>query len=212
MLPVTFIQGLTIVADLVIFIFAGYYFLKLRSKEKKIEQTETKVDTNYHQIVDDALSKERKILEDAAMEADRIVTNAQYVQQTSKEAIDQALSELVKQIQAESVDTATKFMADYSASLKQLATTSLTDFQNAALGLSADLQKQIKDFRATLLPDLEKELEEYKKMRLKQTDETITKIVERASREFFNKSVSLGDHQKLLSDSLEKAKAEGVFD
>jgi len=212
MLPVTYVQLVTIIADLVIFVFAGYYFLKLRSKEKKIEQTETKVDTNYHKIVDDALSKERRILEDASMEADQIVTNAQYVKQSSKEAIDQALSELVKEIQKESVDTASKFMADYSTSLNQIATTSLADFRTAASGLSADLQKQIKDFRATLLPDLEKELEEYKKERLKQTEATITKIIEKASREVFNQSISLEDHQKLLADSLEKAKAEGVFD
>ena len=212
MLPENIFQVITIVADLIIFLFAGYYFLELRSKEKKIEDTETKVDTNYHQIVDDALSKERKILEDAAMEADRIVTNAQYVQQTTKEAIDQALSELVKQIQRESVETATKFMEDYSTSLKQIATTSLTDFKDVSLGLQTDLQQQIKSFRESLLPNLEKELEQYRATRLKETEEMVRKIVEKASQDVFNKSLSLDDHQKLLTDSLEKAKAEGVFD
>jgi len=212
MLPEVYFQVLILFFDLVILIFAVYYFLQLRSKAKKIEQAETKVDTNYHQIVDDALSRERKILEDAAMEADRIVTNAEYVKQSSKEAIDQALSELVKQIQKESVDTATGFMNDYSSSLKQLATTSLTEFQTIALELEGDLQKQIKNFRESLLPNLEKDLEEYKKMRLKQTEEMVTKVVEKASQEVFNKAISLEDHQKLLTDALEKAKAEGVFD
>jgi vacuolar-type H+-ATPase subunit H len=212
MLPEVYFQVLILVFDLIILAFAVYYFLQIRSKEKKIEQTETKVDTNYHQIVDDALGRERKILEDAAMEADRIITSAEYVKQTSKEAIDQALSELVKQIQKESVDTATKFMADYTSSLKQLATTSLTDFQQVSLGLQADLQQQIKNFRESLLPSLDKELEEYKKMRLKQTEEMVSNIVGKASQEVFNKSISLEDHQKLLTDSLEKAKAEGVFD
>jgi len=212
MLPEVYFQILILFFDLVILIFAVYYFLQLRSKEKKIEQTETKVDTNYHQIVDDALSKERKILEDAAMEADKIITNAQYVQQTSKETINQVLSELVKQIQRESVDTATKFMTDYSASLKQISTASLADFQEVALGFETDLQQQIKSFRESLLPNLEKDLEEYKKMRLKQTEEIVINVVQKASQEVFNKSISLEDHQKLLTDSLEKAKAEGVFD
>ena len=146
------------------------------------------------------------------MEADRIVTNAQYVQQTTKEAIDQALSELVKQIQRESVETATKFMEDYSTSLKQIATTSLTDFKDVSLGLQTDLQQQIKSFRESLLPNLEKELEQYRATRLKETEEMVRKIVEKASQDVFNKSLSLDDHQKLLTDSLEKAKAEGVFD
>jgi len=212
MLPEVYFQVLILGFDVLILLFALYYFLKIRQKEKKIEQTETKVDTNYHEIVDDALSKERKILEDASMEADRIITNAQYVQQTSKEAIDHALSELITQIQKESVETAHKFMTDYSASLKQMSQASLIDFQTASSTLHTDIQAQIKDFREKLLPAMEKELDQYKQMRLKQTEELVIKIVEKASQEVFNKSVSLEDHQKLLTDSLEKAKAEGVFD
>jgi hypothetical protein len=36
--------------------------------------------------------------------------------------------------------------------------------------------------------------------------------VQKASSEMFNKSISTEDHQKLLMESLEKAKSEGVFD
>ncbi len=212
MLPEVYFQFTILAIELIILIFALYYFLKIRKKEKNLESLETKKDTNYHQIVDDALSKERKILEDAALESDRILTNTQYVKQTVKEAIDQALSELVKEIQRESVTTANKYMSDYAGGLKQMADTSLTDFQKASSGLQTDLQTQIKDFKDKLLPEMEKELEEYKKMRLKQTEELVTKIVERASEEVFGRSISLQDHQKLLTDSLEKAKAEGVFD
>jgi vacuolar-type H+-ATPase subunit H len=212
MLPEFYFQVLILVFELIILIFAAYYFLKIRAREKRIEQTEINKDTNYHQIVDDALSKERKILEDAAMEADRIVTGAEYVRQTNKEAVDQAMSELIKLIQKESTETASKFMNDYSSSLKQLSTTSLTDFQKVATELQTDLQQQIKSFSESLLPNLEKDLQEYKKMRIKQTEEMIVEIIQKASQEVFNKSISLEDHQKLLTDSLEKAKAEGVFE
>ncbi len=212
MLPIIYFQGLILAFELIILAFTLYYFLGLRRREKKLEQTETKEDTGYHQIVDDALTKERKILEDATAEANKIVTGAQYVQQTSKEEIDRALSELVKQIQKESVDMATRFMNDYSASLRQISNTSLADFKQASEGLKADLQQQIQSFRQSLLPDLQKELEAYKQTRMKETEELVKKIVEKASQDLFNKSLSLTDHQKLLTDSLEKAKAEGVFD
>ena len=66
MLPTTLIQILTILADLVIFIFVCYYLWELRAKEKLIDKEKNETDTNYHHVVDDALAKERKILEDAA--------------------------------------------------------------------------------------------------------------------------------------------------
>ena len=211
-MPILPIEILTIIADVVIFIFVGYYAYTLRKKEKEVDKIEKKEDADYHKIVDNALTKERQILEDATQEADEIISSAEYVRQSSKEAIDHALQELVKQIQKESISTATGFMTSYSDHLKNLATSSLTDFEDVSKALQADLQKQIKDFRESLLPDLEKELDEYKKMRLKQSEETIAKIVQKASSDIFNKSISLEDHQKLLIASLEKAKAEGVFD
>jgi hypothetical protein len=207
-----FFQILILVFEVVIMGFTLYYFLNLRGREKKLETSEIKEDTSYHQIVNDALSRERKILEDATLEADQIVTGAQYVQQSSKEAINQALAELVKEIQKESVDTATKFMSDYATNLQKLSQTSLSDFQQTSENLQTDLKQQIKSFRESMLPDLQKELDAYKQMRLKETEELVKKIVEQASQNIFNRSLSLDDHQKLLTDSLEKAKAEGVFD
>ena len=166
---------------------------------------------NYHQIVDSALAKERKILEDATLEADQIIHDAQFIRDSSKRAVNQALETMVHDVQKESIHTASNFMNSYSVSLKDLASSSLTDFENIAKGLEGDMQKQIQEFRQTLLPNLEKELEEYKKIRLKQSEETITNIVQKASQEFFNKSIAIEDHQKLLIDALEKAKAEGIF-
>jgi NAD+--asparagine ADP-ribosyltransferase len=119
---------------------------------------------------------------------------------------------MVAHIQKESIETASKFMSSYSDSLKELASTSLVDFENVAKGLEGDLQRQIKEFRETLLPDLKKELEDYKQIRLKQSDEIINQVIQKASQEVMNKSISLEDHQKILTDALEKAKTEGVFD
>ena len=244
-MPSLLFQLTTIAADLMIFLFVGYYLIKIRSKEKNLEKKEGKIDTNYHQIVDNALAKERKILEDATNEADQIITGAQYIRLASKETVDQAMQKMVADIQKEAVNTSNSllnisntsketvnqtmqkmvsdiqkeavvttrdFMNSYQTSLKQLASQSLKDFQNVVKGLEIDLQKQIKDFHETLLPNLEKELEDYKQARLKQTEQTITRIIQQVSQETLNKSISLNDHQNLLIESLEKAKKEGIFD
>jgi hypothetical protein len=211
-MPNLLFQFISITADLVIFIFIGFYLWKLRREENALEKKETKADTSYHQIVDDALGKERKIMEDAVSEADQIIVNAEYIKNSSKEIVDKALQQMVAHIQKESIETASKFMSSYSDSLKELASTSLVDFENVAKGLEGDLQRQIKEFRETLLPDLKKELEDYKQIRLKQSDEIINQVIQKASQEVMNKSISLEDHQKILTDALEKAKTEGVFD
>lgn len=238
-------QILTITADLVLFLFVGYYFFRLRAKEKELLKKETLIDSNYHQIVDTALSKERRILEDATLEANKLMETAaheanqilagsKYINEASKQTVDQALNKMVADIQSisqqtkQTVDqtlhkmaddiqtearaTSQAFMQSYQASLKQVAAKSLQDVENVTKELETDLQKQVKAFHENLLPTLEKELAAYKKTRMEQTDKSITRIVQKVSQEILNKSISLDDHQELVLSSLEKAKKEGVFD
>ncbi len=222
-MPALLFQIVTLFADLLVFIFFAYYFLVFIHKEKDIEKKEKKIDTDYHEIVDDALSKERKILDDAASSshhivedattrADQIITGAEYVSKASKDTVDQALQKMVLTIEKEAVDTAQDFAKSYQASLSQLSASSLNDFQTVVKQLEVDLQKQSEQFHQTLFDQMKKDLDAYKALRLQQTDQLITKIVQKASQEIFNKSISLSDHQAMVLESLEKAKKEGVFE
>lgn len=207
-LPVVIIvvvNGLAIVA-------VGFYLFSLRTREKRIEKKEQAIDSNYHHVVDDALSKERKILDDATKEADQIITGAQYVQSASKNEVNQAIRDLVTDIQKEGDAIAKGFSSEYTHSLKQLSTSSLTEFQTIMANLQVGLKQQIQEFHESLLPGIEKELEIYKKTRMQQIDQVVIGIVQKASQEIFNKSLSLSDHQSMVIESLEKAKKEGVFD
>src|SRR5579864_5094886 len=94
MLPMELFQILTIVADLVIFVFVLYYFLRLREKEKLIDKERAETDASYHHVVDDALAKERKILDDAAYQASQIVAGTNYVTTGAKTTMDQALQKM----------------------------------------------------------------------------------------------------------------------
>jgi cell division septum initiation protein DivIVA len=205
-------QIISLIADLAIFCFVFYYFSKLWSKEKELEQKEKKVDTDYHQIVDTALTRERKIIDDATSEADRIIAGAKHINQGVRDEVNQALQMMVADIQKQAMGAAQNFTSNYQSSLKQLSDKSLAEFQNIAGNLKLDLEKQIKQFHESLLPALEKELADYKKSRLNQIDKTVSQIVEKASQEIINKSFSPDDHVDLVKQSLEKAKKEGVFD
>lgn len=232
-MPLLPFEVLSLVANLVMFVFVGFYLFSLRAREKAIEKRESQIDTEYHQVVDNTLSKERKIIEDAttayhqildnalakerkimeeaSFEANQIITGAQYVNRTSKETVDQALQKMIVDIHTEAFNAAKDFMASYQASLKQIAGQSLTGFQTISQGMQLDLQKQVKDFHDNVLPELEKELEAYKKERLTQADETITEIIRKVSQEVLNTAIPIEEHHKLMIESLEKAKKQGIF-
>ncbi len=203
---------ITVSIDFVIFLLVGYYLYRLHSREKLLDKKENATDANYHHVVDDALSKERKILDDATSEASQIITGAEYVTHTSKDEVTHAIQQLVADIQKEGEGIARTFSSEYSSSLKQLTTQSLNEFQTTMTDLQSGLKKQIQEFHTSLLPEIEKELQVYKQARVQQIDQTVTNIIQKASQEIFNKSLSLSDHQAIVTESLEKAKKEGLFD
>ncbi|MGE5042198.1 MAG: hypothetical protein ACM3IJ_04830 [Candidatus Levyibacteriota bacterium] len=206
------LQAITVVANLEIFIFVLYYIWRLRQKEKELEKKEGKIDFTYHQIVDNALTRERKILEDATQEADQIIVNAEYVNQESKDEVDAALHKMMTDIQKETLATAQKFIGSYQESLKDISHQSINDFQSVSKQMQDDLKAQIKMFHENLLPNLQKEVDEYKKTKMQQVDTSVTQIIQKVSQEVFNQTISLEEHHKLLADSLDKAKKEGIFD
>jgi hypothetical protein len=212
MLPATLMQFVTIIGDLLIFVFFVIYILRLHTKEKLIEKERSATDSNYHHIVDDAIAKERKILEDAAYEANQIIAGTKYVATSSKDSVDLSLKKMEGALQHEANATSQEFSKTYADSLQQVAKQSLADFQNVTHVMEEELQKQTREFRESLLPQLEKELDDYKKLRLQQADRTVTHIIQEVSQQILNKSLPLEDHERLLLESLEKAKKEGVFD
>lgn len=200
------------IPHLVLFVVFGYFLLKLRKREHELDLKEGKIDANYHQVVDNALTKERKILEDAIAEASEIIAGAQQISKESKDVINEALQKMTVDIQKEAADTARNFTSNYQVSLRQLALQSLADFQGVVKTLKEDLKQEIVQFHQTLLPRMEKELEEYRKARLEQTDKMVVRIIQTVSQELIGKTISMEDHQKLVIEALEKAKKQGAFE
>lgn len=244
-MPNLLFQVITLVFNLVIVVFVVFYFLSLRKREQEVHKKENRIDNDYEQVVGNGMARERQILENAVNQssqimnvathqANQILAGTQYISQTTKATLDNAVQKLV--VDVENVSSSSKITLDqtlqkiatdvhreafdagkdmtgsYNASLKQLVTISLTGFQNVTNELELDLQKQIKDFRGTLLANLEKEIEEYKAAKIRRIDQASVGVAQRVAQEVLNKSLTMEDHQKLVIQSLEHAKKEGVFD
>lgn len=244
-MPALLFQVITVVFDLCVIVFVVFYVVSLRKREKELDRRESKVNTDYKQIVGTGQAQENQILQTAMNEssqimqiathqANQILSGAQYLSQTtkatldsalqrmvvdvqnagsnSKISLDQALQKIIVNVHKEAFDTGQNVTDSYHSSLKQMVTISLTDFQNVTSNLELELQKQIKDFRNTLLANLEKEVEEYKLQKIKRIDQVSVGIVQKVAQEVMNKSLTTEDHEALVIRSLDKAKKEGVFD
>lgn len=190
--------------------------------------------TQERQILDNAVSQSNQMMQVATHQANQIISGSQYIAQNSKAsidnalqklvvdvenvsqnskiALDQALQKIVVDVHREAFDTGKEFSGNFDSALKHIAQTSLAGFQNVASELELDLQKQIREFRQTLLANIEKEVEVYKQNRIRRIDQASTVIVQKVAQDMLNKSLSLDDHEKILIDALEKAKHDGIFD
>ncbi|MFH0898106.1 MAG: hypothetical protein V1855_00845 [bacterium] len=238
-------QLINTTSSLAILWFLIYYFFSLRSKEKTLDEKEKNLETAHRQIIDSSMAKEKQILDSAmtqanqilettTQQASQIIAGAQYTSQNSKTILDQAIKNMVLELQnissstklttdqtlqkiiadthKETLDTSHSFLNNYSYTLKEVTKTSVNDLQIVVKNLEVDLQKQISEFNQTLLPKLEKDVDDYKQLRLKQAEQIINRIIQKASTEIFGKMISFSDHQDIMIKSLEKAKKEGIFD
>lgn len=244
-MPTLLYQVISIVFNLIIVIFVAFYIISVRNREKEVNKKENKIDSDYQQYVASGMTRERQILENAVNQssqimqiathqANQILAGTQYLSQTTKATLDNALNRMVVDVQnagssskisldnalqkivvdvhKEAFDTGREFANSYNSSLKQLTSASLTGFQNVTSELELDLQKQIKDFRQTLLTNLEKEIDQYKEAKMRRIDQASIGIVQRVAQDVLNKSLTIEDHENLVVRALERAQKEGVFD
>jgi hypothetical protein len=204
-------QLITITANIIVVMFVVYYLMRLQTREEKLEKKESKLDTEYNKLVENALAKEEKLLKEAKNHAQQIITGAETVRSASQEPVEETLQKMLDSIQKDAHTTAHDVRDKYAEALKEISKTSLKDFERMGLDLKKDLEEQIKTLHQNLLPNMEKEIDEYKKARLKEAEKTINQVVQKVSQEILNKSLSAGDHQKILLASMEKAKMEGLF-
>jgi hypothetical protein len=206
-------------ANLIIFLFLGYYLWQIQKEKKALEEQtnellkkRAKIDGDYHQIIDTSLSGERKILEDATRQASSILASTKYVSDSFKEIIDKALQKMITDVQQEAAVSSNDIIAKHKNSLNALSGKSLDNFQNITKQFELDIQRQMHEYSVTLLPNLQREIAAYRQQKIKESDKTVNMIVAQVSQKVLNKSISLEDHQNLIIESLEKSLKEGVFD
>lgn len=218
-MPAQYLPVIIATVNLMVLSVLGFYIWTLNKEKKELDkrkkelsEKERQLESGYRQVIENALAKERKIIEEATAQARTILSDTQNLSTTSKDNLDKALQKMNYDVQNYAATSSNNLLADYKTYLGKIAEKSLLDFQNNTKRFEDDMQNKMQDFRDTLLPGIQKELEEYKNKRFRDADKAIDEIIKKVTEKILNKSLSLEDHQKLIIDSLEKAKKEGVFD
>jgi F0F1-type ATP synthase membrane subunit b/b' len=218
-MPAQFLPIIVGTINLMVLSVLGFYIWSLRKERKKLEEKErqlaakqAEVESGYQQIIDRALEKEREILDDASKQASSILSITQNLSSASKESLDAAMQKMVDDIHKEATNSSEYFLANYKNSLNKISESSAADYQQSVAKFEENMQAKMEEFRNSLLPGVQKELEEYKQKRIQEVDRKVEKIIKEVAEKVFNKSIPFEEHQKLIIESLEKARKEGVFD
>jgi F-type H+-transporting ATPase subunit b len=214
-----FLQIVTVVSDLIIFVFVGFYFWTmqkdrkiLEERQKRLKQKSDEIEAKYDQIVDEAHDEKKKILQKTSQKANAIISDTQFVTDTSKKIVEDALQKLSVDIKAKAQAASNQQVDTYKNYLDRASKESLNDFSSVADKFAHEMEKQTQQFRTQLLKNMQKELEEFKVKKMQAAEQKINIIVDKVAQKVLGKSISPQDHKKLILDSLEKAQKEGVFD
>jgi len=119
----------------------------------------------------------------------------------------------IKSLEEEIKKEVSKFIQANSEIRKSLFEESKKQAESVIKNLDEELKENLEKVNQIIyktLAQAEREIEEYKKEKLKEVDERIYKILNEVAKNILGKTIDLSTHEKLVIESLEKAKKEVI--
>lgn len=222
--PILFI-GVTVVLAVGFFILWSIY-----SKEQTFEKKREEEFSDYEKVLTQAHTKAEHIIEEATTQASTLShEGADFTKnlQTQTDASMRSLIEKNTQAVSESSQT---FLNEYKQFLQELRTSSGQELQKTFQTMQEEtikefttLQETIRNQTAEAQGGLQKQLEdqfnktqieihEYKKRKFQETTLQIDKLIMQVAEEVLGQAIPLSQQQQLITQALEKAQKEGLFD
>ncbi|PIS14644.1 hypothetical protein COT64_01595 [Candidatus Shapirobacteria bacterium CG09_land_8_20_14_0_10_39_12] len=175
-------------------------FKKFSEIKRETEQLRGSLIEKEADVLCSARRKGKQIIVSALKKATAIEADARVNQKQFKKLLNEELN---------------RVMHRYSLRLEENSQKAFVFYQKS---LEENMDKNIKilndnaeDFKKALLSSLEKEIKEQKEEKLKRLSEEIFKVLQEASGEVLNRSLSLSNHEDLVLEALEKAqKSHGL--
>ncbi len=141
----------------------------------------------------------------------KLASEERKLRQEIKGDVEQVVTAYIKSLTSDSTAKLENEVNKFSEELGRLMHAKSAE---VAAYIEKAQREQIKEsqfFVANMLSKIEKDAEEYRKNKLLAVDEQIRQIVLSAAREVIGRSISLTEHEDLVTKALERAKKDKVF-
>lgn len=191
--------------------FVLVYAYGLSKKAAKFSQEETKVYDESNRVIEDAMQKAKHILQDSIDKAKKMLAQTDYFQR-----------ELERESRNSFIQTSHRYSDIFEKELKSL-TQSYKDLLVKVEELSLqEVKKTMEDQKVSAQYYLQKrideefekarkEIEEYKAYERGKIEGKIDEIIKNTAKNVIHSSLSPAQQKDLIMESLEKAKADGMF-
>lgn len=222
-LPITLI--LSVLLSFLVLLFAYY----LSRKEQRLQQQAHKIGKITSKIKDEANLKAEEVIRKAIDRAERIILDAEIVKtdflkkveenlervgeegvrelKVDSEGFDQKYKDLFEGMKAEYLKHANNTLT----SVEKITDEELEDFRKSLRSETVGSQEIINKKVSEEFEKVNQEIQEYKKNQIGNIDKEISTLVAKISKEVLGKTLTPSEHEKIIIDSLENAKKDGLF-
>lgn len=214
---ITLAATIGLLNGVVIFLIIAYMKLLKNATllEKAKDEREEHIRKRAAALLSDAHDKALVIIEQANLRAAQTLEETNTFSQTAKHELEAKLSQASAQL-----------LTDYERALEEVKEEDIKTLKNISKTIESNTLDEVADFKEILeketvaaqkiveqkieqaYADVEQEIKAYREDKRKKIDEAVYTIVRQVSEEILGKSVSLADHEKLVIDALEQAKAD----
>jgi len=225
-----FLTPILILFSIIVLSIGFLAIWSIYKKEKEFEKKREGEFNDYEKVLTEAHTKAEQIVEHAVKEASTFTTEGddftkevhQQTEQAYKAVIEKNISflnssshEFLTSYQNSLQGLKNKYEREVEGMIHKIQDDTLHDFtqlqetiRQKTIDNNSGFSKQLDDeFARTQM-----EIHEYKKRKLQDITLRMDKLIIKVSEEVLGQAISLQQHQQLITQALEKAQKEGLFD
>ncbi|OGK42021.1 hypothetical protein A2954_03445 [Candidatus Roizmanbacteria bacterium RIFCSPLOWO2_01_FULL_37_12] len=196
-----------------VYAYYTYYKHMVDLKKVKLDSLE-----NAKKIMDDAGSRSKEVIEKVDQKAVEILAHSQLIKSDLDKGLKDSLRQMTEKYIEMIAEHSKKFTLDYENILTSVKNQSLVRSKQALDNIEQEVKKQLEDSKAGLKEEMLKslnkatvEISQYKVKEIAKIDQEIDQLVVEMAKDLLRINLSPKDHRKLVVQSLEKAKEQGLF-
>ncbi len=195
----------------------------------KFSERDSEIYKKAQTVIEDAHKKAKEILDEASEKSKQIIASADHskidLDNELKGSIRETAGKGIKLLEDQSQNVSKAYqetfeevkvqfikqVKDTLGKVQEAGETGLQEFRVALKDQQLTSQYYIEKRLNQEFDQAQKEVARYKDEQMRRVEDSVDRIILRLSEEVLGKAISLEDHEKLILESLSKAKEEGLF-